>query len=394
LNFDPSLLSDAVRTNQAELAALRRELHRHPELAWQERKTQARVISFLREAGLAPSRLCDTGVVAVIEGQSPGPALMLRADLDALPIEEKTGLGFASQESGRMHACGHDAHVAMLLMAGRLLAERPPARGSVKLVFQPAEEVGEGARAMIEHDLLVDPPVERALSMHVWSGVPVGQVQAVPGPAFASVDTFELIVRGKGTHAARPEQGLDPVPIAAQIISAAQSLVARRLAPDTRAVFSVSSIQCGQAFNVIPEEVCLRGTIRTFDRAVRDQIVSEFTRLAENMASGFGATAEYKAFEQLPPLLNDPAVTERSLRVFANRFGDQAVGVAEALMVGEDFGLFLQQVPGAMLLLGCGDSDQAADFPHHHPRFTVDEGALPIGVQLWLDLVADFLGDG
>ena len=393
MNSDPTLLSDAVRTNQAELAALRRELHRHPELAWQERKTQARVISFLREAGLEPTRLCDTGVVAIIEGKTPGPILMLRADLDGLPIEEQSGLGFASQEPGRMHACGHDAHVAMLLMAGRLLAERPPARGAVKLVFQPAEEVGEGARAMIEHDLLSDPPVERALSMHVWSGIPVGQVRAVPGPAFASVDTFELIVRGKGTHAARPEQGLDPVPVAAQIISAAQSLVSRRLAPSSRAVLSVCSIQCGQAFNIIPEEVTLRGTIRTFDSELRDQIVTEFTQLAEGMASGFGATAEYKTFEQLPTLVNDPAVTERCLRVCADRFGEQAVGVAEALMVGEDFGLFLQEVPGAMLLLGCGDPDQGADFPHHHPRFAVDEGALPIGVQLWLDLVADFLGD-
>ncbi len=388
-------LSDAVRAAEPELVRLRRELHAHPELAFEERWTQARILDALRQADIPAEPLAETGVVAWIAGADPGPVLLARADTDALPITERSGCDYASRQPGRMHACGHDAHVAMLLTAARLLARRPPARGAVRLVFQPAEERGAGAARMIADGVLADPPVDMALAMHVWSGLATGTAVCRGGAAMAGLDSFELIVSGRGTHAARPEEGVDPIPIAAQIAVAAQSLVARRLAPHQPAVLSFTAIQGGQSFNIIPGRVLLRGTVRAYDAQVQQQLLDELDQLARAIADGLGARAELTSGEHLPPLINDTGLAARVRRTAAGLLGAEAVLAEEPLLVSEDFGLFCQQVPGAMLLLGCGDPAAAEVIPHHHPSFDVDEGALAIGVELWLRLVADLLeGDG
>ncbi len=386
-------LSDPVKAVEDELIALRRELHAHPELAGQERWTQARILSFLKEAGVQARPFAGTGVIGRIPGRAPGPATIARADMDALPITEQTGLPFTSLNPGCMHACGHDAHVAMLLMAARLLIAAP-ARGDVELVFQPAEERGQGAEAMLAAGLLDERGLSprgsfgRALALHVWSGLPSGSLVCRDGPALASVDTFELTVQGRGSHAARPEDGLDPIPIAAQIVTAAQSLVARRLAPHQAAVLSFTAIEGGQAFNVIPDEVRLRGTARAFEPQARDLLVDGLVQIATDTAAAFGARVRYQGFERLPPLINDPAVPDGVRRAAAGLLGEQNVLPGEPLMVGEDFGLISQRVPGAMALLGCGDPRAEEVFAHHHPRFQIDERVLGVGVELWLRLLA------
>lgn len=391
----PPRLSDAVRAVEPELVRLRRELHANPELAFEERWTQARILDALRQRDIPAEPLAETGVVAWIAGAAAGPVLLARADMDALPITERSGCDYASRRPGCMHACGHDAHVAMLLTAARLLARRPPARGAVRLVFQPAEERGAGAARMIADGVLADPPVDLALAMHVWSGLATGTAVCRDGAAMAGLDSFELIVSGRGTHAARPEEGVDPIPIAGQIAVAAQSLVARRLAPHQPAVLSFTAIQGGQSFNVIPERVLLRGTVRAYDSRAQQQLLDELDRLARAIADGLGGRAELTCGEHLPPLVNDAGLAARVRRAAAGLLGTGGVLAEEPLMVSEDFGLFCQRVPGAMLLLGCGDPAAAEVIPHHHPSFDVDERALAIGVELWLRLVAELLeGEG
>jgi len=277
----------------------------------------------------------------------------------------------------------------MLLTAARLLAQAPPERGGVKLVFEPAEETGQGARAMIEAGVLDDPSVDHALAFHVWSDLPTGSLVCLDGPAMAGVDTFELTVTGRGSHAARPEDGLDPIPVAAQVITAAQTLVSRRLPPHQAAVLSFTSVRAGRAFNVIPETARLKGTVRAFDPDARRLLIDELKLIADETAAAFGASARYQGFESVPPLVNDAIQAERLRAVASELLGAEQVLPAEPLMVGEDFGLFAGHVPSAMALLGCGRPGPGSVYPHHHPRFDIDERVLGVGVELWLRLLAD-----
>lgn len=391
MDLNRLLLSDRVRDAQAELIGLRRRFHAMPELSGLERQTQQTIMQLLSESGLRPVSRADTGVICRIDGRQAGPVILMRADLDGLAVEEQTGLAFASRNPGCMHACGHDAHLAMALVAARLLAAKPPERGAVVLAFQPAEELGQGAARMIAEGLLSEQAIDLALAFHVWSGLPLGRVVCQAGAAMASVDSFALNVHGSGTHAARPEDGIDPIPIAAQIVSAAQSLISRRKPPGRPAVLSFTAISGGSAFNVIPEAVRLQGTLRCFDSALRDRMLGELRSLAAGLAEALGASVGFESFEQLPPLENDPIVAARVRQVAAGFLGEQAVAPDEPLMAGEDFGLFLQRVPGAMVLLGCADPNSGQAHPHHHPRFDLDERVLNIGLELWLRLVESFL---
>ena len=374
-------ISPEVERLWPALVSLRRDLHQHPELSGEERRTQAVVLGALSEAGVPARPIGRTGVLGRIAGRAPGPTLLLRADMDALPIEEDTGLSFQSLVPGAMHACGHDAHVAMLLGAAQVLQAAPPARGDVLLCFQPAEERGAGAAELLQAGLLSE-PVDRALAFHVWSPLPLGQVGIRPGPAMASVDSFRLVVHGRGTHAATPEDGVDPIAAAAQIITAAQTLVARRIAPYQAAVLSFTRMQGGTTYNVLPEQVELLGTIRSFDRPVRDLLVGELESLAAGIARGLGARTTFEIVEHLPCLVNDPAVARAFAEVAAAVVGPEAVFAPPPIMGGEDFGLVLERVPGAMIWLGCGNPAQGAAFSHHHPRFTIDERVLLLGVEL------------
>jgi amidohydrolase len=383
-------LSPEVEACLPELTETRRELHRHPELGLLERWTQAFVMERLAGLGLPHHPLAGTGVVASLETGAPGPALLVRADLDGLPILEQTGLPWASEHPGRMHACGHDFHVAMLLGAAELLAAHPPARGRITFCFQPAEETDSGARRMLAEGLLTEARPDAALAFHVWAGLPLGALALRPGAVMAAVDNFRLRVRGRGTHAALPELGVDPVLMAAQLVSAAQSIAARRTPRLSPVALSFTRVQGGTANNVIPEVVELEGTYRCLDPALRDFLWEELTRLGRGVCEGLGGWLEAERTSGLPVVVNDPAVCARLRPAAEALFGPRLLE-PEPVLGGEDFGLILEKVPGAMLFLGCTPPGAGEVFPHHHPRFAPDERVLGLGLELWLRLIRAWL---
>jgi amidohydrolase len=371
------------------LVETRRDLHAHPEVAHQEQRTQQLVLERLEAAGIPAEPCGGTGALGLIEGKAPGKTLLLRADLDALPVAEENDVPYCSQHQGVMHACGHDAHVATLLSVAEILADRGLEQGSVKLMFQPAEEGGGGARAMIEAGALDG--VDGALAFHVWSGIPIGQVAAIDGPILAGLVGFEMTVTGKGTHAALPELGVDPIAVTAQIVTAAQSLVTRQVSPLDAAVLSFTAIHGGEAFNVIPEVVRSKGTIRAFDNAVRLLLRDRLVELARGIAAVAGAQVAFELFEDLIPTVNDPAVAALARDAAVAVVGEAGLVRPEPQLVSEDFALLLERVPGAMVFLGCGNPEVGASFPHHHPRFQIDERVLPIGVEIALGFTDRFL---
>ena len=359
-------ISQPVRDVFDDLVALRRELHSHPELSNQEHCTRQAVLDHLAASGVAATPLGKTGVAGIIQGRNPGRVLLLRADMDALPITEETGAPYCSQNPGVMHACGHDAHTAMLLTAARLLAARGIELGTVKLLFQPAEEVGNGAQQMIDAGILANPAVDASLTFHVWSQYGIGQVVARDGPAMASVDEFRITVTGRGVHAAIPEDGVDAILTACHIVTAAQSLVSRSTSPHAAAVVSFTSVAGGNAFNVIPDEVVILGTIRTFLPEVRSMLKSGLVRVCTAVASAMGAEAIVEFVEENDPVINDPAVAAIVRGVASEVVGSGRVVGPHPLMPGEDIGLIHRRVPGAIAFLGCGAAD-GSSFPPPPP---------------------------
>jgi amidohydrolase len=383
-------LSDDVKAVANELTMLRRLVHRHPELAHQEERTQRIVIDRLTEAGIGARPFAGTGVEGLIRGRESGKVLLLRADMDALPITEENDVSYKSENEGVMHACGHDAHVAMLVTAARLIAKRGLKKGAVKLMFQPAEEGEGGAVKMLEAGILEDPKVDAALAFHVWTPSQVGDITALGGPVAASVDGFKITVHGKGTHAAMPESGIDPVVIASHIVTAAQTLITRRISPIDPALLSFTSIHGGSAFNIIPEKVEMLGTFRTFDVGVRERLSAELQELVSSIARSFGGRATYESLGYNGPTINDSQFASLVRKAAGGIVGEERVMEGAPLMVSEDFGEVLAKVPGALVLLGCGNKEIGADFPHHHPRFSIDERVLPIGVELFLECIKQF----
>lgn len=371
----------------------RRHLHRHPELSFKEVETTAYVEAELRSLGLTPRRLSETGVIADIEGETGGPRAMLRADIDALPITEETDFDFVSQRPGIMHACGHDGHTAILLEVAReLVARQGSLPGSVRLVFQAAEELlPGGAKPLVEKGVLEG--VDFALGLHLWSPLPIGQVAVSGGAIMANADTFHLHIRGKGGHAASPHQTIDSVLTAASFVQDLQSIVSRRVDPLHPAVLTVGTLHAGTADNVIPERAEISGTARSLDTATRQLLKKEVHRLAESLAHRFGATMEVVWQEGYPAVVNDPplaAAVADSARVL---LGDRAEVIAQIpSMGGEDFAYYSQKVPACFVWIGAGNPDLDADYPHHHPRFAIDEKALAIGADVLLGACLDRLG--
>jgi amidohydrolase len=384
-------VSQEVRDAFDGLVALRRDLHAHPELSNQEHRTRQFVLDHLAVSGVAATPLGATGVAGIIQGRGPGRVLLLRADMDALPITEETGAPYCSQNPGVMHACGHDAHTAMLLTTARLLAARGIALGAVKLLFQPAEEMGNGAQQMIDAGILTDPVVDASLTFHVWSQYGIGQVVARGGPAMASVDEFRITVKGRGVHAAMPEEGVDPILAACHIVTAAQSLVSRNTSPHEAGVLSFTSLTGGNAFNVIPDRVVILGTIRTFLPEVRSVLKNGLVRVCTAVGGAMQAESVVEFVEENDPVANDPAMAAIVQSVAGEVVGTERVVTPHPLMPGEDIGLIHQRVPGVIAFLGCGEGD-GSSFPHHHPRFDIDERVLPIGVEIALRFVTRFLG--
>ncbi len=374
---------------EQQAIAWRRHLHANPELSFQEVETSRFVEETLRSFdGLELSRPAPTAVVATLRGSRPGKVLALRADMDALPIQEETGLEFASTRAGVMHACGHDCHTAILLGAAKTLAgRRDELAGEVRFVFQHAEEKPPGgARQLVEAGVMEG--VDLVLGAHVASMKEVGKVGCRPGPIAAAADTFSAEIRGRGGHAAAPHRALDPVVVAAQVVTNLQHLVSRTVDPLRSAVVSVTRFHAGTADNIVPEAVELGGTVRTFDAEVRGAVREGMERIFRGVTEAHGATYTLEYTEGYAAVVNDADAAELVQAAAREEFGEDVIMEAEPIMGGEDFSAYLAKAPGAFFWVGAGHEDA---IPHHHPRFVVDEAALRPGIAVFVRTALDYL---
>jgi amidohydrolase len=387
-------LLSAAYTDADRTIDLRRRLHRRPEIGLQLPGTQATILEAF--AGLPVELITGTtttSVVGVLRGARPGPSYLLRADMDALPVQEDTGLPFASEVPGAMHACGHDTHMAMLLGAALLLAERRDLlAGQVVFMVQPGEEGFHGARSMLEEgllDVVPDAPVSGAFALHIGSTLESGTVSVRPGPMMAAADQWRMVVRGRGGHASEPHAAADPIPAAAEIVLALQSMVTRRVDVFDPAVVTVAHIEAGSTNNVIPDSALLEGTIRTLSAERRADVVESVQRVATHVAAAHGLTLEFEHVEGYPVTVNDPAAAAGVLEAAAELLGPRAARVAPAPLMGaEDFSYVLQRVPGALAWLGaCPPGVDPASAPANHSNLVVfDEEPLPAGVALYASM--------
>jgi len=378
---------------RAELVARRRDLHQQPELAFEELRTASIVAAELSALGLeVQTGIGKTGVVGLLEGAQDGVTVLVRCDMDALPIHEANATEYSSQVPNKMHACGHDGHVAIGLGVAKLLAaQRAQLAGRVKFVFQPAEEIAAGANAMIADGVLEAPAPHVALGLHLWNSLPVGTVSVTEGAAMASANDFTITVHGKGGHGALPDETRDPLFAAAQIITALQSVVSRNVSGLDTAVLSVCYIHGGDAHNVIPSEVTFGGTFRTYQPATNELVTRRLHEIADGVAAALGCTADVRARLLAPALSNDSQVNAR-LRAAFKRAAPELTLIDDArTMASEDMACFLERVPGTYFFVGSANHARGLDFPHHHPRFDFDEDALPLGVGLLAAAVAEYV---
>ena len=392
-------LIDSIVARQDEFAAIRRDLHAYPELRYEETRTAGEVAARLESFGIAVHRgLGRTGVVGSIRAGNSARAIGLRADMDALPVHERNTFAHRSRHAGRMHACGHDGHTTMLLAAARHLVETCRFDGTVHLIFQPAEEGGGGAREMMRDGLFEKFPCEAVFGMHNWPGMPVGRFGMTAGPVMASSNEFQIVVKGRGAHAAMPHQGIDPVLTAVAIAQSLQSLITRNKKPVDTAVLSITQIHAGEADNVIPDEATLRGTVRTFTHAVLDQIEAGLRRVAEHTARAHGAEATVRFVRNYPPLINSVAETRLAAAVARAVVGSERVDdQVEPTMGAEDFAFMLEQKPGCYVFIGNGEGDHrlpghgAGPCMLHNASYDFNDALIPIGASYWVKLVETWL---
>ncbi len=373
----------------ADLVALRRDIHANPELGFEEHRTAGRIAAELRDLGIEVHEgIGTTGLVGVLKGRREGTrALGLRADMDALPIDEQTDLPWASTNPGIFHGCGHDGHVAMLLGAARVLAKDPDFAGTLNLIFQPAEEGKGGARVMIEEGLFERFPCDRVYALHNWPGLPAGTISTRPGAIMGAADKFRIVITGKGGHAAIPQDSPDAILAAASLVQQLNTIVSRSVPPAASAVLSITQIHGGHAHNVIPAEVMVGGTVRTFDPAVQDRIVERMAAMLKGIEASFEVECALDYDRYYPATINDPVAAADALEV--------AAGVAHAELApepaptSEDFSFMLQQRPGAYIWLGQATSNHAA--PLHNPRYDFNDNVIEIGVRLHVALARHWL---
>ncbi|HLO29233.1 MAG TPA: amidohydrolase [Anaerolineales bacterium] len=379
--------------------SLRRDFHMHPELGFREIRTGGIVASELQALGVEVTKgVGKTGVVALIEGTKPGPTLMLRFDMDALPIVEETDAEYASQNKGVMHACGHDGHTAIGLTVARILnAHRDQLAGTIKFCFQPSEEGNNGeevggAEMMMRDGLLDSPKVDMALALHLWNEQPLGWLGICDGPAMAGAEIFSLKVTGKGGHGAVPNLTVDPIVAAAQIVNALQSIVSRNVSPLDTAVVSVTMIHSGTAFNIIPQEATLEGTIRTFDNGVRQRVLERFEQVVRGTAEALGCKVEISLKRLTPALVNDMSISKRVQETSRRILPSADLRTANYLTMGaEDAAFLLEKVNGCFFFVGSANKERHLDYGHHHPKFDFDEEALIRGSALMAAAAVDVL---
>ena len=387
-------LIDPIVEFHSELQAIRRNIHAHPELCYEEQRTADVVADKLTEWDIPVLRgMGVTGVVGIIKRGTSDRAIGLRADMDALPVQESNTFAHRSTTDGKMHACGHDGHTAMLLGAARHLALHGTFDGTVYVIFQPAEEGGAGARRMIEDGLFERCPMQSVYGMHNWPGQAVGTFGVTPGPMMASSNEFDVIIRGKGAHAAQPHKGIDPIMVAVQIAQGWQTIVSRNKSPLDAGVLSITQIHSGSATNVIPDEATLIGTVRTFTNEVLDLIEQRMREVATHTAAAYDATIEFKFNRNYPPLINHAAETAFAVDVLRRMVGDDSVNATvEPTMGSEDFAFMLQAMPGCYVFIGNGEGAHR-DMGHglgpcnlHNPSYDFNDDLLPIGASYWVNL--------
>lgn len=392
-------LIDPIIQFHAELQQIRRDIHAHPELCYEEQRTADVVAAKLSEWGIPVLRgMGITGVVGIIRNGTSSRAIGLRADMDALPMQEINTFSHASRNEGKMHACGHDGHTAMLLGAAHYLAQHRHFDGTVYLIFQPAEEGGGGARRMMDDGLFEQCPMEAVFGMHNWPGAATGSFGITPGPMMASSNEFEVIVKGRGSHAAQPHKSIDPIMVAVQIAQSWQTIVTRNKSPLDSGVLSITQIHAGSATNVIPDEATLIGTVRTFTVAVLDLMESRMREIAFHTAVAFGAEVDFQFKRNYPPLINHPQETAFAANVMRGIVGAEAVDeTVEPTMGAEDFAFMLQEKPGCYVFLGNGEGEHRS-FGHglgpcnlHNPSYDFNDELLPIGATYWVRLVEAYL---
>lgn len=370
----------------------RRHLHMHPEVAFEEHETARYIRARLAEVpGLTVSHPTATSTLAILRGARPGRTIAVRADIDALPILEENEVGYRSTIDGAMHACGHDGHTSIALGLVTLLARhRDALRGEVRFVFQHAEEVAPGGAEAIVASGMMD-GVERIIGLHLWSMMPVGTIGLLAGPATAAPDSWECTITGKGGHAAAPHETIDPIAVAASVVTALQHIVSRNVDPLDSAVVSVTQFIAGTTHNVIPNSAFLAGTVRTLDPALRERVPALMTRIINGITDAHGATYTLEIGRGYRPIVNDDALVSRLSEVVRTVFGDEALVPMRPLMVGEDFSAYLQRAPGVFAFIGAGNVETGIAHPHHHPRFDIDERALDIGLRYLTAAALDLL---
>ncbi|WP_430790885.1 M20 metallopeptidase family protein [Virgibacillus flavescens] len=385
-------LLDEAKQFSSQLTEWRRTMHQHPELGFEEHKTSAFVMEKLREMGYEDvEQVAKTGVVALLHGKATGETVALRADMDALPIPDEKDVEYKSTNEGIAHLCGHDGHTTMLLGAAKLLMANPPERGSIKLIFQPAEEGLFGAEALIKHGVLQNPDVKEIAGLHVNPDVPTGQVTCAEKEVCAAADFFKLEIIGEGGHAAHPHKAKDSITIAAEVVSALQQLISREIDPLAPTVMTIGQIHGGTADNAIAPRVKMGGTVRTLDNDVRYQIEEKMERLVKGMTDAFGATysLEYNYF--YPALVNDSALVPTVKAAVEKTLGDDRFAIVKPSMGGEDFSFYANEIPGVFFRLGVRNEQKNAVYPLHHSKFDLDEDALPNGAAILAQWALDRL---
>ncbi|MFG6465183.1 M20 aminoacylase family protein [Roseateles sp. BYS87W] len=391
-------LIDSILADAPEITAIRRDLHKHPELCFHEARTADVIAKALTDWGIPIHRgLGTTGVVGIVKNGTSDRAVGLRADIDALPMTERNQFPHASSYLGRMHACGHDGHTAMLLAAAKHLAQHRNFDGTVYLVFQPAEEGGGGAREMIKDGLFEKFPMEAMFGAHNWPGMKAGEFALKTGPVFASSNEFKITLRGKGSHAAMPHLGVDPVPAACQLVTAFQTIISRNKRPIDPGVISVTMIHAGEATNVVPDSVVMEGTVRTFTLELLDLLEQRMKAMTEQLAGAFELTAEFEFRRNYPPTINHPAETEFARRALTDMVGADHVHEFEPTMGAEDFSYYLLDKPGCYFLIGNGDGTHRVGghglgpCTLHNPSYDFNDDLIPLGGSMWVRLAEAWL---
>lgn len=389
-------MSDLYQQAQGLFAytqALRRDFHRNPEMGFREIRTAGIVARELNQLGLeVTTGIAETGVVALLEGAQPGPVVLARFDMDALPIQEETGAAYASTNAGVMHACGHDGHVAVGLTVARMLHDlREQMHGTVKFIFQPAEEGMGGAERMLEAGVLESPRVDHTLALHLWNDRPVGWVGVTDGPLMAGADVFDLRIEGRGGHGALPQETADPIVAAAQVVMALQSIVARNISPLDTAVVTVGRLRAGDAFNVIPQYAELAGTFRTYKPEVRQRLIERFEQLVVGISEGMGCKAAIKIERLTPAVINDAEIARR-VRSAVEAIPELRVETGYQTMVSEDMAFLMEKAPGCYIMVGSANAEKGLNFGHHHPRFDFDEAVLPNAAAVMTASILELLG--